>query len=88
MESSSFASGHTLWVYMQAYLLAELIPSKRNELIELAYEIGYSREILGIHYPSDEETSRILAHNILMKIWENPDFKDDFEAALNEWKEK
>lgn len=86
MKSSSFASGHTLWAYMQAYLLAELIPEKRDEFLALAYEIGFSREILGVHYPSDEEASRILAHNILSKMWEKSNFKSDFIKARNEWK--
>lgn len=88
MRSSSFASGHTLWAYMQAYLFAELMPSKRTELLNLAYEIGYSREILGVHYPSDEEESRKLAHTILSKIWEKAKFRNDFNLALAEWDEK
>jgi len=86
MDSSSFASGHTLWAYMQAYIFAELMPEKRDEFLELAYEIGFSREILGVHYPSDEEASRILSHNILLKVWEKPNFKNDFLKAQKEWK--
>jgi len=85
MSSSSFASGHTLWAYMQAYLWGELLPDKREAFIDLAYEIGFSREILGVHYPSDEEVSRKLAHQLLTEIWKNPNFKKDFQAAKKEW---
>lgn len=85
MKSSSFASGHTLWAYLHAYTFAELVPSKRTEFLDLAYQIGFSREILGVHYPSDEEASRKLAHQMLMQMWEKEEFKKDFHAAKSEW---
>jgi len=85
MKSSSFASGHTLWAYMQAYLMAELIPGKRTEFLELAYQIGFSREVLGVHYPSDEEASRKFAHQLLEKMWTKPAFIKDFSKAKLEW---
>jgi len=85
MKSASYASGHTLWAYLQAYVLAELIPEKRNEFIELAYQIGFSREVLGVHYPSDEEASRKLAHKLLEHIWIKPKFIKDFNEAQKEW---
>lgn len=85
MSSSSYASGHTLWAYMQAYLFGELIPEKRSEFLELAFDIGFSREVLGVHYPSDEEASRVLAHQLLSKMWKKEGFKRDFESAKAEW---
>lgn len=86
MDTASFASGHTLWAYLQAYVMSELIPSKRTAFIDLAYEIGFSREILGVHYPSDEEAARNLAHQMLELIWEKPAFKKDFVYAQKEWR--
>ena len=85
MASSSFASGHTLWAYMQAYLLAALLPEKRKDFLDLAYEIGFTREVLGVHYPSDEEASRKLAHQLLEKMWDKPNFINDFHEAQLEW---
>lgn len=85
MKTSSFASGHTLWAYMQAYLMAALVPEKRTEFIDLAYRIGFSREVLGVHYPSDEEASRKLAHNLLSEMWSKPKFAFDFQEAQKEW---
>lgn len=83
--SPSFASGHTLWAYIQAYTFGELIPGQREAFVDLAYEIGYSREILGVHYPSDEETARQLAHRMLMLMWHTEKFQSDFAAARGEW---
>lgn len=85
MSSPSFASGHTLWAYIQAFAWSELVPEKRKEFLELAYEIGESREIMGIHYPSDEEAARVLAHGMLSAMWSNPKFSSDLKAAKREW---
>ncbi len=85
IPTPSFASGHTLWAYIQAYTLSELEPEKRDEYIALAYEIGLSREIMGVHFPSDEEVARQIAHKMLMLMWHTEKFKKDFEAAKREW---
>ncbi|MDB4293178.1 phosphatase PAP2 family protein [Maribacter sp.] len=85
MSSPSFASGHTLWAYIHAFAWSELIPTKRKQFLALAYEIGESREIMGIHYPSDDEASRMLAHSMLAEMWSNPNFKNDLTAAQLEW---
>ncbi|MEM9885697.1 MAG: phosphatase PAP2 family protein [Bacteroidota bacterium] len=86
MGSPSFASGHTLWAYIHAYTFAELMPERRADFLELAYEIGLSREIMGIHYPSDEEAARQLAHQMLALMWQTEKFQQDFSAAQAEWK--
>ncbi|MDC8004691.1 phosphatase PAP2 family protein [Aureisphaera galaxeae] len=85
ISSPSFASGHTLWAYIQAFAWSELIPEKRQEFLNVAYEVGESREIMGIHYPSDEEAARILAHRMLSAMWSNPVFQEDLAAAKKEW---
>jgi acid phosphatase (class A) len=85
IPTPSFASGHTLWAYIQAYTLSELAPEKRAEYIALAYNIGLSREIMGVHFPSDEEVARQIAHKILMLSWHTEKFQNDFEAAKKEW---
>ena len=86
MSSPSFASGHTLWAYIQAFTWSELIPAKRKEFLDIAYEVGESREIMGIHYPSDEEAARVLSHKMLEFMWQNPVFIRDLRNAKVEWK--
>ncbi len=85
INSPSFASGHTLWAYIQAYTLCELMPEKRMEFLDLAYKIGLSREIMGVHYPSDEEVARQLAHRMLRLMWQTEKFQNDFSRAKAEW---
>ncbi len=86
MRSPSFASGHTLWAYMQAFTFSELIPEKREQFLKIAYELGLSREIMGVHYPSDEEMARQLAHRMISLMWQTGKFQEDFKLAKAEWK--
>ena len=85
ISSPSFASGHTLWAYIQAFTWSELVPARRQEFLDIAYEVGESREIMGIHYPSDEEAARVLAHRMLTAMLDNPAFRADLAAAKREW---
>lgn len=85
MASPAFASGHTLWAYIHAFTWSELVPGKRVQFLKTAYEIGESREIMGIHYPSDEEAARVLAHKMLLAMLRNDNFKEDLAKAKSEW---
>jgi acid phosphatase (class A) len=85
MNTASFASGHTLWAYLQAYVWSELIPKKKEAFLNLAYEIGFSREILGVHYPSDEEAARKLSYRMLELMWKTEKFQQHLEQAKMEW---
>jgi acid phosphatase (class A) len=88
IKSPSFASGHTLWAFTEAYIFSEIIPGKREEFLIKADEVRWSRELLGIHYPSDNEASRIIGW-YLLKYWNNnPQFKADLAKAKEEWNNK
>lgn len=86
IKSPSFASGHTLWAYTQAYIFGEIIPERRQEFLKKADEVRWSRELLGIHYPSDNEASRIIAWHLLKNWFKNAQFVADLEKAKSEWK--
>jgi acid phosphatase (class A) len=86
INSPSFASGHTLWAFIQAFTWSEVAPEKQKDFVALAEEIRRSREIMGIHYPSDNEASRQVAYKMMQHYFKNDSFKKDLEEATNEWK--
>jgi len=88
INSPSFASGHTLWAFVQAFTWSEIIPEKRDGFIALAEEIRRSREIMGIHFPSDNEAARQVAYKMIQYYFQNDSFRKDLEAAKKEWSEK
>lgn len=86
MTSPSFASGHTMWAYAQALTWSLVVPAKENDFLKLAEEIRKSREIMGIHYPSDNDASKQVASGMLHYYSGNKQFQKDLKSAREEWK--
>jgi acid phosphatase (class A) len=86
MSSPSYTSGHTMWAFLQAFIWSEIVPEKENAFIALAEEIRRSREIMGIHYPSDNESARQVAYEMFKTLFKNKQFNEDLARAKNEWK--
>lgn len=86
INSPSFASGHTLWAFTQAYIFSEIIPERRGEFLKMAEEVRWSRELMGIHYPSDNEASRVVGWHLFNYWHNNPRFAADMEKAKVEWR--
>lgn len=85
ISSPSFASGHSLWAFTEAYIFSEIIPEKREEFLKMAEEVRWSRELMGIHYPSDNEASRVVGWYLVKYWYNNPLFVADLEKAKVEW---
>lgn len=88
ISSPSFASGHSLWAFTEAYIFSEIIPEKREEFLKMADEVRWSRELMGIHYPSDNEASRVIGWYLLKYWYNNPQFVSDLDKAKAEWATK
>jgi len=88
IATPAFPSGHTLWAYAEAYVFGEIIPEKREAFLKLADEVRWSREVLGIHFPSDNEAARVIAWHLLKSWHHNSKFMSDLEKAKAEWREK
>jgi acid phosphatase (class A) len=85
IHSPSFASGHSLWSFTEAYIFSEIIPAKREEFLQRAEEVRWSRELMGIHYPSDNEGSRVIGWYLVKYWYKNPQFITDMKEAKKEW---
>ncbi|MBL0744662.1 phosphatase [Chryseolinea lacunae] len=82
---AAYPSGHAANSYINAYLYQELAPEFTDIFIKDAYDMAHSREIIGVHYPSDSEASRIFARQFVNKLFENEQFKKDFLKVKEEW---
>ncbi|WP_205954992.1 acid phosphatase [Pantoea stewartii] len=60
-DGGAFPSGHTNTGYTDALLLAEMIPERFDALLQRGARYGYSRLVLGVHYPLDVMGSRMVA---------------------------
>ena len=83
---AAYPSGHATNSYVNAYLYSELLPEFSSFFIKDAYDMAHSREIIGVHYPSDSESGRVLAWQLVKRLLACEKFKKDFEAAKDEIK--
>jgi acid phosphatase (class A) len=82
---AAYPSGHAANSYVNAFIYQELAPEFTDFFIKDAYDMAHSREILGVHYPSDSEASRIFARQFVNMLFQNEKFLDDFRKAKEEW---
>jgi len=71
----SYPSGHTTTAWASAYILSYFFPNEKAHLEETAEKVALSRELMGIHFKSDNDASKKLAKEITDDIIKN--LKDD-----------
>jgi acid phosphatase (class A) len=87
-RASSYPSGHVTYAYIRAFIYQELAPEFTDFFIAKAYNMSQARQIIGVHYPSDCEGSRIFARQFVNKLLENEKFRYDLDNVKKEWASK
>jgi acid phosphatase (class A) len=82
--SFSYPSGHAALGFGWALVLAELVPSRADAIIERGRDFTWSRVVCGVHYPSDVEAGRTVAAAAIARLHTDPDFQREFAAARAE----
>lgn len=82
--TGSYPSGHGAGGWALALVLAELIPSRADAILQRGRDFGESRVICGYHFPSDIEASRLVAAGAVARLHANADFRRDLDAARRE----
>jgi acid phosphatase (class A) len=80
-EPTSYPSGHSLSGYLLAFTLVQLVPEKRQQILDRADEYVHNRLICGVHYASDIEASRRVAYALFGAMTASPDFQRDLAGA-------
>ena len=87
-EPTSYPSGHSLSGYLLAFTLVQLVPEKRQQILERADQYVHNRLICGVHYASDTEASRMVAYAVFGSLSASPKFQHDLAAASEETRTK
>jgi acid phosphatase (class A) len=82
--SVSYPSGHAALGYLNAIVLGNMIPEKREAIFERAAQYGANRMVCGVHYSSDVEAGRISGTVIAAFAMQNPAFQQEFNKARDE----
>jgi acid phosphatase (class A) len=82
--NASYPSGHATFAYVNAILLADMVPEKAAAIFDRAGIFAHNRVIAGVHYPTDVEAGRIAGSVIDNVFLHEPRFMVDFEKARAE----
>jgi acid phosphatase (class A) len=82
--SFSYPSGHAALGWGWALVLAELLPSRADAIIERGRDFTWSRVVCGVHYPSDVEAGRTVGAAAIARLHADPDFERMMEEARRE----
>ena len=80
----SYPSGHSTLSYSVGYVLAHLMPQKADVILARAADYAMSREVCGVHFPSDTEASHVIGTIVASKLLTNPAFAARVAAARKE----
>jgi acid phosphatase (class A) len=83
--SLAYPSGHSTWATVHALLLAELAPEHRAELLARGREIGWDRNVAGVHYYSDVLAGRVFGQALWQALLKNPQFRDELAKVKVEF---
>jgi len=79
-----YPSGHAGMAWSVGWALARLMPDRAPAIVARAQDYAISREICGVHFPSDLEASHGVAVMIADRLLADPRLADQVAAARRE----
>lgn len=79
-----YPSGHAMLGYSVGYVLAQLAPDKAPAILARSSDYALSREICGVHFPSDQEASHVIATLAAQKLLADPRLAEQVAEARKE----
>lgn len=80
-SSGAYPSGHATLGILLGITLSKMIPEKKDAFMARAIQYGQSRFVVGVHYQSDLEASKMAGAAIGNAMLHNADFLKEMEAA-------
>lgn len=83
----SYPSGHTMRGWTAALLLAEINPAAADTIFARGWMYGESHVIVGAHWQSDVDASRVAASIAVCALHGSPEFREQMARAQDEYLE-
>ncbi len=81
---NSYPSGHAIFGWSAALVLAEVAPERAQAILARGREYGESRIVCAVHYPSDVIAGELMVSAVVGKLDAIPEFKRDMSCAQQE----
>jgi acid phosphatase (class A) len=85
-KNGSYPSGHTILGWSAALLLSEINPERADTLLARGMMYGESRVIVGAHWQSDVDASKVLVSGAFASLHNDETFLADMKKARAEFK--
>lgn len=83
-SNASYPSGHSTFAYVNAIILATIVPEKSAAIFQRADDYAHHRIVAGVHYPTDIEAGRISGSVIDNVFLHDARFIEDLKTARKE----
>lgn len=83
-RDGSYPSGHSIRATLFGEMLSAALPHDRQRIIARSQQMGWDREIAGVHFPTDIYAGRILGQALAHALLANPDVHSQLEALKPE----
>jgi acid phosphatase (class A) len=80
----SYPSGHATYGYLMAYLLADMVPERRAQLVARAREFAWQRAVCGVHFPTDLEAGRTAAQWLAGHLLRSTEYRSAADVAARD----
>jgi acid phosphatase (class A) len=77
----SYPSGHATYGFLMAYLLADMVPERRADLLARAEQFAHQRMVCGVHFASDIEAGKRGADWLAARLRESAPYREKAEPA-------
>jgi acid phosphatase (class A) len=83
-KDGSYPSGHSAIGWGWALILAEIVPSHADAILQRGRTFGQSRLVCNAHWASDVEAGRMIASATVARLHADPAFRADLAGARRE----
>ena len=84
LNDYAYPSGHGTTGYLEALVLAMIIPEKRDAIFVRADDYAQNRLVCGVHWSGDMVASKSVAYAMIGLMMTNPQFQKELSAARAE----
>ena len=87
-HNGSYPSGHAIFGWSSALILAEINPEAQNAILKEGFEYGQSRVIAGYHWQSDVDAARLAASAAFARLHTSAAYLAQLDKAKKEYCQK
>jgi acid phosphatase (class A) len=80
-DTYSYPSGHSTYGATTGFLLAAMLPERREAIYARINDYAHSRMVAGVHFRSDVEAGKLYGSAMANALFAKPGFQAEFEEA-------